>query len=56
MASKSRLPVIVGFGGVNAAGRVSFHHAYRRMVIDALGEAESDGTYGEPRMTPELAE
>ena len=32
----SRLPVIVGFGGVNPAGRSSGHHAYRRMVIDKL--------------------
>ena len=31
-----KLPVIVGFGGVNAAGRSSFHHAYRRLVADAL--------------------
>jgi acetoacetyl-[acyl-carrier protein] synthase len=30
------LPVIAGFGGINAAGRVSFHQAYRRLVIDAL--------------------
>ncbi len=39
------LPVIVGFGGVNPAGRVSFHHAYRRTVIDALGKADADATY-----------
>lgn len=32
----SRLPVIVGFGGINAAGRSSFHQGYRRLVIDAL--------------------
>lgn len=32
----SRLPLIVGFGGYSAAGRSSFHHAYRRMVIDSL--------------------
>ena len=31
-----RLPVIVGFGGINAAGRSSGHHAYARMVHDAL--------------------
>ena len=30
------LPVIVGFGGISAAGRSSAHHAYRRMVVDAL--------------------
>jgi acetoacetyl-[acyl-carrier protein] synthase len=35
----ARLPLIVGFGGVNAAGRSSFHHGYRRMVIDALDQA-----------------
>lgn len=35
-----RIPVIVGFGGINAAGRGSFHHAYRRMVLDALPAAE----------------
>jgi acetoacetyl-[acyl-carrier protein] synthase len=33
---KSRLPVIVGFGGYNAAGRSSFHHGFRRMVIESL--------------------
>lgn len=32
----SLLPVIVGFGGINAAGRASFHHAYRRMVLESL--------------------
>jgi acetoacetyl-[acyl-carrier protein] synthase len=32
----TRLPVIVGFGGFNAAGRSSFHHAYRRTVIESL--------------------
>ena len=32
----TRLPVIVGFGGFNAAGRSSFHHAYRRTVLDSL--------------------
>ncbi|TQV85040.1 beta-ketoacyl synthase [Aliikangiella coralliicola] len=35
-----RLPVIVGFGGVNAAGRSSFHHSYRRMVHEALKEED----------------
>jgi acetoacetyl-[acyl-carrier protein] synthase len=32
----ARLAVIVGFGGYNAAGRASSHHAYRRMVIESL--------------------
>ncbi len=39
------LPVIVGVGGVNPAGRVSFHHAYRRTVIDAIDQASADDTY-----------
>jgi len=33
---KSRLPVIVGFGGYNAAGRSSFHHGFRRTVLETL--------------------
>lgn len=32
----SHLPVIVGMGGVNAAGRTSGHQAFRRTVLDAL--------------------
>ncbi|MGG2395371.1 beta-ketoacyl synthase [Pseudomonas sp. SH1-B] len=32
----SRLPVIVGFGGYNAAGRSSFHHGFRRTVQESL--------------------
>lgn len=36
----SRLPVIVGFGGYNAAGRSSFHHGFRRTVIESLSDAE----------------
>ncbi|MFP5383323.1 MAG: beta-ketoacyl synthase [Gammaproteobacteria bacterium] len=39
-----RLPVIVGFGGVNAAGRSSFHHGYQRLVLDALPAAERRNT------------
>ena len=39
------LPVVVGFGGINPAGRVSFHHAYRRTVIDALDEDAAADTY-----------
>ena len=41
----SRLPVIVGFGGVNPAGRSSAHHAYRRLVIDSLPQNKQDRTY-----------
>ena len=40
----ARLPVIVGFGGINAAGRSSMHHSYRRMVFDALSEAKKEST------------
>ncbi len=38
------LPVIVGFGGVNAAGRVSGHHAYARMAYSALSAAQRERT------------
>jgi acetoacetyl-[acyl-carrier protein] synthase len=34
----SRLPIIAGFGGYNAAGRSSFHHGFRRMVIESLDD------------------
>jgi acetoacetyl-[acyl-carrier protein] synthase len=41
----ANLPVITGFGGINAAGRSSGHHSYRRMVIDSLPKAGVDSTY-----------
>lgn len=41
----ARLPVIVGFGGVSAAGRSSFHHGYRRLIVDSLGAAAAERTY-----------
>ncbi len=41
----TRLPVITGFGGINAAGRSSGHHGYRRMVLDALPEDLTQRTY-----------
>ncbi|MEM7084505.1 MAG: beta-ketoacyl synthase [Pseudomonadota bacterium] len=40
----TRLPVIVGFGGVNSAGRASFHHAYRRTIWDSLPAEEQRTT------------
>lgn len=40
-----RLPVIVGFGGINPAGRSSGHQSYRRMVIDSLGEQQAHETW-----------
>lgn len=39
-----KLPLIVGFGGINSAGRSSGHLAYQRMVFDVLGSAEKDET------------
>ena len=41
----SYLPVIVGFGGINSAGRGSFHHAYRRTIIDVLEPQIASETY-----------
>lgn len=38
------LPVIVGFGGINGAGRASGHHAFRRMVYSALPRAQQQRT------------
>jgi acetoacetyl-[acyl-carrier protein] synthase len=32
-------------GGINPAGRISFDHAYRRLVIDALGQHDQSRTY-----------
>jgi len=40
----SHLPVIVGFGGINSAGRASNHYAYRRLIIDNLKQADADET------------
>jgi acetoacetyl-[acyl-carrier protein] synthase len=42
--SGKRLPVIVGFGGINPAGRSSGHHAYARMVYSALSSAQRQRT------------
>jgi len=39
------LPVIAGFGGINAAGRSSAHHAYRRTIIDVLEPSAADATF-----------
>ena len=38
--SRVPLPVIVGFGGINGAGRASGHHALARMAYDALGPTQ----------------
>ncbi len=42
--SIARLPIIVGFGGFNAAGRGSGHHAYCRMVIESLPSKDRQET------------
>ena len=36
---------MVGFGGINSAGRLSFNHAYRRLVIDKLDQVKQARTY-----------
>ena len=42
--SRQRLPVIVGFGGINGAGRASGHHALARMVHSALTQSQRERT------------
>jgi acetoacetyl-[acyl-carrier protein] synthase len=39
------LAVIAGFGGINAAGRSSAHHAYRRTIIDVLEPGAAGATF-----------
>lgn len=41
----AKIPVITGFGGINTAGRSSFHHGYRRLILDALNQQQADQTY-----------
>ena len=41
----SRLPIIIGLGGANPAGRISFNHAYRRMVSIVLKKTDKIRTY-----------
>jgi len=40
----TRLPVIIGFGGIGPAGRSSGHHAYRRTVLESLPPEQRDHT------------
>lgn len=35
----------MGFGGINPAGRISNHHAYKRLVIDALPNSDAEHTF-----------
>lgn len=38
------LPLIVGYGGINAAGRTSEHQAFRRLVLASLSQPEQTHT------------
>jgi acetoacetyl-[acyl-carrier protein] synthase len=40
-----KLPLIVGMGGINCAGRSSGFHSYKRMICDALDEATLANTW-----------
>lgn len=41
----TKLPVIVGIGGMNAAGRSSGFHSYKRMICDALLPEQLESTW-----------
>ena len=41
----AKLPVIVGIGGINPAGRTSGFHSYKRMVHEALSKQEMSNTW-----------
>ena len=41
----TNLPLIVGMGGINAAGRTSFHQGFRRIVIDKLNAEARQETF-----------
>lgn len=43
----TKLPVIVGMGGMNSAGRTSGFHSYKRMVCDALSTEELASTWSD---------
>lgn len=40
-----KLPVIVGLGGMNSAGRSSGFHSYKRMICDVLSKTELENTW-----------
>ncbi|HBI22568.1 MAG TPA: beta-ketoacyl synthase, partial [Legionella sp.] len=42
-----KLPVIVGMGGINAAGRTSGFHSYKRMVCDVLSDHDMANTWSD---------
>ena len=39
------LPVVIGMGGINAAGRTSFHQGFRRIVIDKINSEARQETF-----------
>lgn len=39
-----QIPLIVAAGGINAAGRTSGHHGYKRLVLPRLPSAEAEST------------
>lgn len=39
------LPVVIGMGGINAAGRTSFHQGFRRIVIDKISAEARQETF-----------
>ncbi len=41
----TRLPLVIGMGGINAAGRTSFHQGFRRIVIDKLNAQARQETF-----------
>lgn len=41
----AKLPLIVGLGGINAAGRSSGFHSYKRLVCDALEQQQMQSTW-----------
>ncbi|WP_340609560.1 beta-ketoacyl synthase [Xenorhabdus bharatensis] len=43
----SKLPVIVGLGGINAAGRSSGFHGYKRVVSDSLNDTVMKNTWSD---------
>lgn len=40
-----KLPLIVGIGGINAAGRSSGFHSYKRLIPEVFSEAEMQNTW-----------
>jgi acetoacetyl-[acyl-carrier protein] synthase len=52
LGQMAQLPVIVGFGGYNAAGRSSSHQGFRRMILESLdGDARQQTLAGLAVMT-----